>query len=138
MQPVRPWGPSETPYLEIGGDEHVRALANAFYDRIDSESPVLRAMLPRNTIKTREKLAMYLSGWMGGPPLYEMKWGHPRLKMRHMPFTIGAHEADEWMRCMRLAMDDIGIEADLRAFLDTRFAELAQHMRNAETVTPDS
>ena len=134
---TNPWGESESPYIEIGGDEEIRRLANAFYDRIEADSPRLKELLPRNTAKTREKFSMYLIGWMGGPPLYEMRWGHPQLRRRHMPFPIGEFEADEWMRCMRAAMDDVDVGEPLASFLDSRFAELAQHMRNTETVSPD-
>lgn len=129
-----PWGEATTPYSEIGGEDRVRELSETFYDIIDEESPTLRAMLPAKTKNTRQKFFMYLSGWLGGPPLYEEKWGHPRLRMRHMPFPIGTPEAEEWMRCMRLAMDRTGIGDPLRSFLDQRFTELAAHMRNQ----PDS
>ena len=125
-----PWGNAATPYQEIGGAEGVTALAETFYDVIEEESPRLRDMLPRNTTKTRQKFSMYLSGWMGGPPLYEEKWGHPRLRMRHFPFEIGQFEADEWMRCMRMALETTGVSGPLREFLEERFAQLAQHMRN--------
>lgn len=110
----------------------MRRLAEAFYDVIEAESPVLRAMLPANTRNTRTKFFMYLSGWLGGPPLYEEKWGHPRLRMRHTPFPIGHHEAEEWMRCMRLAMDEVEVAEPLRTFLDERFGPLAEHMRNQD------
>ena len=125
-----PWGDTATPYLEMGGEDEVQALAEAFYDVIEAESPLIAAMLPANTTNTRHKLFMYLTGWLGGPPLYEQKWGHPRLRMRHMPFPIGSAEAEEWMRCMRLAMDRVSIEEPLRSFLDARLGELALHMRN--------
>lgn len=131
---AHPWGDADTPYEEIGGAEAVRALSEVFYDVIEEESPTLRAMLPASTRNTRQKLAMYLSGWLGGPPLYEEKWGHPRLRMRHMPFSIGTDEAAEWMRCMRATMDKSGVSEPLRTFLDDRFAQLALHMRNQ----PDS
>jgi len=129
-----PWGDAATPYLEMGGEDEVRALAETFYDIIEAEAPLIRAMLPANTTNTRRKLFMYLSGWLGGPPLYEQKWGHPRLRLRHMPFPIGSVEADEWMRCMRLAMDQVSIDEPLRSFLDTRLGELALHMRNRADV----
>lgn len=129
---AHPWGAADTPFEEIGGSDRVRNLSDAFYDVIEEESPSLRAMLPANTTKTREKFAMYLSGWLGGPPLYEEKWGHPRLRMRHMPFPIGTAEAEEWMRCMRTAMDRVGITGPLRSFLEERFEPLAMHMRNRE------
>lgn len=127
---AHPWGEEATPYEEIGGADAVSGLADAFYDVIEEESAVLRAMLPPNTTNTRRKFAMYLSGWLGGPPLYEEKWGHPRLRMRHIPFPIGTSEAEEWMRCMRLAMNRTDIGEPLRTFLDERFAQLALHMRN--------
>ncbi|MGB8362394.1 MAG: group II truncated hemoglobin [Acidimicrobiia bacterium] len=127
---AHPWGDAATPYLEMGGEDKVRALAETFYDVIEAESPLIGAMLPANTTNTRRKLFMYLSGWLGGPPLYEQKWGHPRLRMRHMPFPIGGAEADEWMRCMRLAMDRVSIDEPLQSFLDARLGELALHMRN--------
>lgn len=129
---AHPWGDAATPYEEIGGADRVRALSDAFYDVIEEESPTLRAMLPPSTKNTRKKLAMYLSGWLGGPPLYEEKWGHPRLRMRHLPFPIGSVEAEEWMRCMRKAMKRTGIDDPLRSFLEERFGPLALHMRNQD------
>ena len=126
----QPWGDADTPYDQIGGEQGVRELAEAFYDVIEEESPDLRAMLPANTRNTRQKFFMYLTGWLGGPPLYEEKWGHPRLRMRHMPFPIGEAEADEWMRCMGRAMDRVSLDGPLRAFLIQKFEPLAQHMRN--------
>ena len=127
---AHPWGEAATPYEEIGGEERVRQVAESFYDVIEAESPTLRAMLPASTRNTRQKFFMYLSGWLGGPPLYEQKWGHPRLRMRHMPFPIGRDEAAEWMRCMRQALKQVGVEEPLRAFLVERLEPLAQHMQN--------
>lgn len=127
---AHPWGEAATPYEEIGGSEVVQRLAEAFYDVIEEESPTLRALLPANTTNTRRKFAMYLTGWLGGPPLYEQKYGHPRLRMRHMPFPIGQDEALEWMRCMRQAMDRAEIGEPMRTFLEDRFGPLAEHMRN--------
>lgn len=125
-----PWGHAETPYEELGGAEPTRALADAFYDVIDEQSPSLRAMLPASTERSREKLGDYLIGWLGGPQLYVEKRGHPRLRMRHAPFPIGASEADEWMRCMTVAMDRVGVEGTIRAFLVERLEPLARHMIN--------
>lgn len=125
-----PWGVGSSPYEAIGGDEPIRALTDAFYDRIEAESPSLRAMLPRSTATSRDKLYEFLSGWMGGPQRYLEKRGHPRLRMRHFPFSIGEAEADEWVRCMELAMDDIGVGGPLRTFLSERFHMSAHHVRN--------
>lgn len=124
------WGDASTPYEEIGGTDAVQRLSDTFYDVIEEDSSALRAMLPASTKNTRTKFAMYLSGWLGGPPLYEEKWGHPRLRMRHMPFPIGTDEAEEWMRCMRTALDREGVEGPLRSFLEEKLRPLALHMRN--------
>ena len=125
-----PWGDEATPYEAIGGDEGVRRLVESFYDIIESESPDLRAMLPQNTSTSRQKLYEYFSEWLGGPTLYSDKRGHPRLRMRHLPFSIGDPEATEWMRCMDKAMDESGVSPSLKVFLDQRLGELALHMRN--------
>jgi hemoglobin len=127
---LHPWGDSPTPFEEIGGEDVVRALVENFYDLIESGSPTLRALLPANTATTRKKFFMYLSGWLGGPPLYEERYGHPRLRMRHLPFPIGDHEAQEWLRCMGLALDQTGVDGPLRVYLDRRLGDLALHMRN--------
>lgn len=127
---AHPWGDADTPFEELGGEEGVRSLAETFYDVIEEISPKLRAMLPASTRNTRQKFYLYLTGWLGGPPLYEEKYGHPRLRMRHIPFPIGDAEAAEWMLCMREAMTRVPIAEPLRTFLDERFTPLAEHMRN--------
>ncbi|MEA1904026.1 MAG: group II truncated hemoglobin [Actinomycetota bacterium] len=127
---AHPWGDADTPYEEIGGDAAVRQLVEAFYDIIEEESPVLRAMLPKDTSGSRDKLYEYLSGWLGGPSLYVEKRGHPRLRMRHAPFSIGDEEAGEWMRCMSVAIDRVGIDGPLEAFLHEKLDPLARHMIN--------
>jgi len=114
----------------MGGEDAVRALVKEFYDIVEAESPVLRDMLPTNTSTSRVKLYEFLSGWLGGPPLYIEKRGHPRLRMRHFPFSIGDFEASEWMRCMTAAMNRVGVGGDLKDFLVEKLTESALHMRN--------
>jgi hemoglobin len=125
-----PWGDQETPYDAVGGDGAVRALVDEFYDVIEADSPSLRSMLPATTTGSRQKLYEYLSGWLGGPPLYTEKRGHPRLRMRHLPFPIGPAEATEWMRCFRMAMERVELGQPIRAFLERKLEPLAQHMVN--------
>ena len=125
------WGPEPTPYDAIGGESGVRMLVEAFYDRIDAESPVLRAMLPRDDSGSRRKLFEYLSGWLGGPNLYIEKRGHPQLRRRHLGFPIGAAEAEEWMRCMRLAIAEAEIGDAAAGYLDSKMTPLADHMVNS-------
>jgi hemoglobin len=128
---AHPWGDAATPYEELGGEEVLRRLINHFYDRIDRDSPKVRALHPADDSNSRRNLFEFLSGWMGGPQLYMQRKGHPRLRMRHFPFSIGSEEADEWMRCMRGAMADTGVPSPLRDYLESRLEQTAQHVRNA-------
>jgi hemoglobin len=110
----------------------VRGLAWAFYDVVEQTSPVLRAMLPRDTTVSREKLYEFLSGWMGGPPLYWERRGHPALRMRHAPFAIDEFAAAEWVRCMREALERQSVEGDLRGFLERELGRVAVQLRNRD------
>jgi hemoglobin len=110
----------------------VRRLAESFYDRIDRDSPELRAMHPADDSGSRRNLFEFLSGWTGGPQLYIERKGHPRLRMRHMPFSIGRDEAAEWMSCMRGALDDAGVASPLREYLESRLEQMAYHLLNKE------
>lgn len=125
-----PWGDAPTPYEAVGGEAALRSLVDHFYDRIKSDSPVLRALHPADDRNSRRNLFEYLSGWMGGPSLYTERKGHPRLRMRHLRFSIGSVEAAEWMRCMRGALEDANVAEPLRGYLESRFTQLADHMRN--------
>jgi len=127
-----PFGPDHTPFDAIGGEPAVRALVTHFYDRMDRDPALAstRALYPPDTTESRAKLADFLCGWLGGPPLYVEKHGHPRLRARHLPFAISARERDQWLACMQAAMDEQGVAGELRAFLNERFAHVADFMRN--------
>lgn len=127
---TRPWGEAETPYEAMGGDVVVRQLADAFYDIIEQESPVLHAMLPRDTSGSRQKLYEFLSGWTGGPALYWEKHGHPRLRMRHVRFPIDQAAADEWSRCMTQAVESLSIGDQVTSFLTEQLGIAAQSLLN--------
>lgn len=124
----------QTHYERIGGEETVRRLVDRFYDLMDSrqEAAGIREMHAKNLKGSREKLFLFLSGWLGGPQLYIEKYGHPRLRQRHMPFAIGDSERDQWMSCMLQAMQDIGLEEPLRKELAAAFQKTADFMRNQE------
>lgn len=127
-----PFGPSRTPFDAIGGDAAVRGLVDHFYDLMDRtpEFAQIRSLHKPDLSEARQKLYEFLSGWLGGPPLYEQKHGHPRLRGRHTPFVIGDPQRDQWIACMSRAMDDRRISGDLRTFLDARFRHVADFMRN--------
>ncbi|CAN5900876.1 group II truncated hemoglobin [soil metagenome] len=127
---ARPWGDADTAYVEIGGDEAVRRLTDAFYDAVESDSPTLRAMLPQNTSGSRQKLYEFLSGWMGGPQLYWERRGHPALRMRHAPFPIDSAAARQWAECMRTAIASCDIGQPLAGWLDQQLSDVAKMLRN--------
>lgn len=119
-------------YDRIGGEEKIRALVDRFYLLMDTLPEVqdIRKMHAKNLKGSKEKLFMFLSGWLGGPPLYEEKYGHPRLRQRHLPFPINEAARDQWMLCMRKAMEDVSVEPGLRWELEAAFFKTADFMRN--------
>jgi hemoglobin len=119
-------------YEMIGGETGLRALVNRFYDLMDSstEAEKIRSFHAKSLSQSREKLFMFLSGWSGGPQLYIERFGHPRLRMRHMPFAIGTVERDEWLWCMNKALEESGLDLRVVEHLKIRFAEAADFMRN--------
>ncbi|MCB1874943.1 MAG: group II truncated hemoglobin [Chromatiales bacterium] len=121
-----------TPYERLGGEQALRALVDRFYDLMDElpEAWEIRKLHAEDLSGAREKLYLFLSGWMGGPPLYVEKYGHPRLRARHLPFPIGIRERDQWLKCMKQAMEDTGVDEKLRNELWQAFARTADHMRN--------
>ncbi len=121
-------------YELIGGEVGLRTLVNRFYDLMDSapEAARIRALHPKSLRQSREKLFMFLSGWAGGPSLYIEKYGHPRLRMRHMPFAIGSVERDQWLWCMSHALDESQSDPRVAEYLKSRFSEIADFMRNQE------
>lgn len=121
-----------TPYEQIGGEAGVRELVDRFYDYMDSETAAedVRGMHAKSLRASREKLFLFLSGWLGGPDLYVQTHGHPMLRRRHLPFAIGTTQRDQWMHCMRLALNDMPIDDTLRAKLEQAFQATADHMRN--------
>ena len=124
---------TENPHYDrIGGETKIRELVARFYELMDTlpETQQIRQMHARDLRASREKLFMFLSGWLGGPQLYMEKYGHPRLRQRHMPFAVDSAARDQWMRCMIQAMEDVGIEESLRKDLEAAFYKTADFMRN--------
>ncbi|MDO9277366.1 MAG: group II truncated hemoglobin [Polaromonas sp.] len=124
--------PFETPFEWIGGEARIHALVERFYDLMDLEPayPALRAAHGPELTNARERLAMFLCGWMGGPQHYTERFGHPMLRMRHMPFSIGVLERDQWVACMDQAMQETGVDEVLRERLKDSFFQTADWMRN--------
>ena len=121
-----------TAFEWLGGEARVQALVDRFYDLMDLEPAYkeLRAVHGSDLADARQKLFWFLCGWLGGPNHYIERFGHPRLRARHMPFKIGLVERDQWLACMDQAMGEVGVDEALRAKLREAFFGTADWMRN--------
>jgi hemoglobin len=119
-------------YELMGSEIGLRKLVERFYDLIDSspEAAQIRALHPKSLKQSREKFFMFLSGWSGGPQLYIEKYEHPRLRMRHIPFSIGVVERDQWLWCMNKSLGEMRLDPLVLEHLKARFAEAADFLRN--------
>lgn len=119
-----------TPYSLIGGETGVRELVKEFYDEMETNIHLqeLLAVHQLPLDKIREKFFEYLSGWMGGPPLFEEKYGHPRLRQRHLHVAVTRKQAELWMLCMNNALDKTVKNNELKQWLRQAFGQLATHM----------
>jgi hemoglobin len=125
----------DSPFAQIGGRVAVEQVAARFYQRMERDEPALAALHrqgPGGGIdpRVKERFALFLVGWLGGPQEYVEKHGHPRLRMRHAPVAVDATMRDAWVRCMRGALEDCAVTGRVRAFLEQRFAEVADFLRN--------
>lgn len=126
--------PPPSLYDEVGGEAVVRELVDRFYDLMDEkpEAGEIRAMHGRSLKSSRQKLFDFLSGWLGGPQLYIEKHGHPRLRARHLPFSIGTDARDQWLMCMDQALAETVEDKEARTQIARAFAQMADHMRNRD------
>lgn len=123
---------SPTVYQALGGTDAIHRLVDRFYELMDElpEAYAARRIHPESLAGANESLFEFLSGWFGGPNLYIEKKGHPRLRMRHAPYTIGTTERDQWMLCMRSALTEQVADEALRASVLQAFTKMADHMVN--------
>ncbi|MBK6693952.1 MAG: group II truncated hemoglobin [Myxococcales bacterium] len=133
------WVPTESdsPFTRLGGRDAVVRLAETFYDVMEEGEPGLAKLHPLTAEGhidrgARERFALFLVGWLGGPQDYVAAHGHPRLRMRHGRVLVDLAMRDAWLRCMGRAMDAHGVTGEVREFLDARFAQVADFMRNTE------
>ena len=124
--------PIRTHYDMLGGEQGIRQLVNRFYDLMDElpEAWELRKIHAQDLQGARDKLFKFLSGWLGGPGLYEAEYGHPRLRARHMPFPVDTQMRDQWLLCINQALDEQVSDELLKLQLKSSFANVADHMRN--------
>lgn len=120
-------------YDQLGGADAVRRLVQRFYELMDTLPEVrhIRQMHPQDLARSEDSLFKFLSGWFGGPPLFEQERGHPRLRMRHAPFDISPQARDEWVLCMQQALREQVNDPDLLPKLDYAFFSMANHLINS-------
>ena len=126
-----------SPFDLLGGAEPIRAIVETFYDVMSEREPTLARLhtcTPDGKVDrgSRDRFALFLIGWLGGPDDYVEQFGHPRLRMRHRNVAVNIAMRDAWLRSMQVALDAHKITGDVREFLDARFAEVADFMRNVE------
>ena len=122
----------KTTYDQLGGEVTVRRIVDRFYDLMSElpETQGILAMHPTDLTDSRNKLFKFLSGFWGGPSLYIREYGHPMLRARHLPFSIGESERDQWLLCMNGSIDELVEDQTLKAHLKKSFLMTANHMRN--------
>ncbi len=131
-QPVDQQAQPSSAYEWVGGEAAVRTLVDRFYDLMDLEPDYagIRALHPQDLSESRNKLFWFLCGWLGGPSHYVERFGHPRLRARHLPYAIGLSERDQWMACMLQAMRELQYPEALVERLLQAFYNTADWMRN--------
>jgi hemoglobin len=108
---------AETFYQAVGGEETFRRIVHRFYEQVAADE-ILRPLYPEEDLgPAEERLRLFLVQYWGGPHTYSDNRGHPRLRMRHAPFQVGPLQRDAWLRCMRIAVDEAGLDAEHRAQL---------------------
>lgn len=123
-----------TIYAALGGEQTIRRLVRRFYELMDTlpEAAACRAIHPASLEGSEQKLFEYLSGWLGGPPLFVDKHGPPMLRRRHFPAAIGQQERDGWLICFERALSDTVPDPALQGAVWVPVRKLALHMQNKE------
>jgi hemoglobin len=123
--------PQQTFYDAVGGEPTFRKIVARFFALVPDDE-VLAAVYPLDDLEGAEqRLGLFLMQYWGGPTTYSDERGHPRLRMRHAPFRVGLAERDAWLRAMRTAIDEAGLEEPHRDQLWAYMESTAAHMINS-------
>ncbi|ANY67911.1 globin [Paenibacillus sp. BIHB 4019] len=116
-------------YEALGGDRSLRLIVESFYPKVQAH-PLLGPLFPEDINPVMEKQHMFLTQFFGGPTLFSDAFGHPMMRARHMPFEITPARAEAWLDCMNRALQEVGIEDELRQFVIERLSGPAHHFVN--------
>ena len=121
-----------TLYEAVGGMPFFERLVEEFYRGV-ADDDVLLPLYPEqpDLSGARHRLTLFLAQYWGGPTTYHEERGHPKLRMRHFPFRIGALEQERWLLHMRAAVDAVSPTPEISARLLGYFGPAADHLRNA-------
>jgi len=122
-------GQKQTLFEAIGGAETIRRIVEEFYPLVQAH-PLIGPLFPEHIDPVKEKQYLFLTQFFGGPPLYSNLYGHPMMRARHLPFEITPERADAWLGCMKQALDKVGLEPELKAFVLERLKGPAYHFIN--------
>lgn len=123
-------GNEELPIYDLLGESKLGAIVAAFYRRVPQD-PILGPMYPPHDLAGAEhRLRTFLCYRFGGPPVYLHERGHPRLRMRHAPFRIDGASRDRWMELMMAAVDEVGVAAEHRNYLESFLGDIATFLIN--------
>lgn len=118
----------ETLYSKIG-PEQLKMIIDRFYDLVFTESSIAHLFQTDRDL-VRRKQYMFLTQFLGGPQIYNAEFGHPRMRMRHLPHAIDDAAKDEWLRCMKQSINESELSDELKEALYNCFPQVAQHMVN--------
>lgn len=118
----------ETIYERLG-DDNLKQLVNTFYDKV-LQNEILSPLFDTDIDVVKSKQFMFLTQFFGGPSRYTEKYGHPKLRMRHIPHKVTPEGAVEWLKCMEEAISELPIDADFKHEIFIRFPHAAKHMVN--------
>ncbi|MEZ5598360.1 MAG: group II truncated hemoglobin [Pseudomonadales bacterium] len=127
-----PYGQGDTSFRAAGGEAGLRRLVDCFYDEMDSlpQAAGVRRMHKASLDESRDKLARFLCGWLGGPRRYAEKYGSMTIPGSHAPFAIGTEERDAWLECMRRAIAEQPWQASFKTYLLKALSVPAERVRN--------
>lgn len=119
-------------YEAIGGETAIRSIVEAFYPKVQAH-PLLGPLFPEDIMPVMEKQYLFLTQFFGGPPLYSGQYGHPMMRARHLPFPITPERADAWLGCMAEALEETGMDRELRLAVLERLKGPAYHFINSQS-----
>ena len=119
----------ETLFEKIG-EGNIEQLVNGFYEYV-FKSPKIAPLFKTDREEVKRKQKMFLTQFLGGPAVYSQEFGHPKMRMRHLPHAITQEAKEEWLRCMKMAIEDLTINDNLKVELFAVFPKLAEHMVNS-------